>query len=243
MKNNIDLKEFLDNKSVVIIGPASCVLKNKNGSFIDSFDVVVRVNRGVEPTDTYPEYIGQRCDLLYNCLYEHPDNGGIIDLKYFSKKGVKSIIYHPKVSFQGVATNSPPDGMAKGALNKIQNSKYSSHMIDYQFYNSISKQTKCRPNTGYIAIHHLLSYNIKTLFITGYTFYMDKFMSGYKDHVDKDEFNDKCFHSKRHNQKNLFNHLKECRQKDSRIQCDKYLSRILELENLDKSKSSDIFKD
>ena len=116
-------------------------------------------------------------------------------------------------------------------------------MIDYKFYNSISKKTNCRPNTGYIAIHHLLSYNIKNLFITGYTFYMDTFMAGYKDHVDKDAFNDKCFNSKRHNQMNLFNHLKECRQNDARIKCDKYLNRILDLHELDRSKSADIFRD
>ena len=39
-------------------------------------------------------------------------------------------------------------------------------MIDYNFYNSISSQINCRPNTGFIALFDLLNRGIKELYIT-----------------------------------------------------------------------------
>jgi hypothetical protein len=229
-------------KRVVIVGPASSILKNDNGDFIDNFDIIVRVNRGIEPIENFSKSIGSRTDILYNCLLEHPDNGGLIDVDFLKKNNVKCVVYHPEVSFGGLATsNKPPHG--HNALLKLENAKMPSFMIDYIFYNSISSQVNCRPNTGYIALHHLLSFNIKELYITGFTFYMDEFMDGYKDHVDKNAFREKCFISKRHNQENLFNHLKLCVKNDKRIKCDKYLDKILQLEKLDKTKSNLIFND
>ena len=237
--NNSKLAAMLKNKRVVIVGPAECALKDKNGEFIDNFDLVVRVNRGIEPTDNFSEYIGKRTDLLYNCLYEHPDNGGILNIDYLKSKQVKFIIYHPEVSYQGIAIDSDPlNDKSKGALSKIKKSNYNNHRIDYKFYNSISSQVKCRPNTGFIALFHLLSFDIKELYITGYTFYLDNFMHGYKDHVDKTKFKEKCFKSERHNQKNLWKFLKEQKTKDSRIKTDKYLERILSLNNLNDNKET-----
>jgi hypothetical protein len=226
------LSKFLKNKKIIIVGPSASSLINKNGNFFDSFDIVIRVNRGVEPTKLYPEFIGKRTDILYNCMLEKPDNGGIIDVELLKNNNVKYVIYHPDVSFEGICVNRPPKTLNMNTINKLHSNNINTQMIDSNFYNSISKQVNCRPNTGFIALFHLLSFDIKELYITGYTFYLDGFMNGYKDHVDKEQFRDKCFKSKRHNQKNLWKFLKEQKQKDSRIKTDKYLERILNLDNL-----------
>lgn len=226
------LSKLLKNKKIIIVGPSASTLINKNGNFIDSFDIVIRVNRGVEPTKLYSEFIGKRTDILYNCMLEKPDNGGIIDIQLLKDNNVKYIIYHPHVSFEGVCINKHPITLNMNTINNLHNNNINTQMIDPIFYNSISKQVNCRPNTGYIALFHLLSFDIKELYITGYTFYLDGFMDGYKDHVDKEKFRDKCFKSKRHNQYNLWKFLKEQKQKDSRIKTDKYLERILNLDNL-----------
>ena len=54
----MNLKDFLKDKKVILVGPSESLLKNKNKEFIESFDVIVRVNRGIEPTDKYGEYVG-----------------------------------------------------------------------------------------------------------------------------------------------------------------------------------------
>ena len=226
------LSKILKNKKVIIVGPSASTLINKNGNFIDSFDIVIRVNRGVEPTKLHSEFIGKRTDILYNCMLEKPDNGGIIDVQLLKDNNVKYIIYHPEVSFEGIGINKPPRTLNMNTVNNLHSNNINTQMIDPIFYNSISKQVSCRPNTGFIALFHLLSFDIKELYITGYTFYLDGFMSGYKDHVDKEKFRSKCFKSKRHNQRNLWKFLKEQKQKESRIKTDKYLERILSLDNL-----------
>ena len=39
-------EEYFVNKSVVIVGPSQSLKGSKQGEFIDSFDLVVRVNKG-----------------------------------------------------------------------------------------------------------------------------------------------------------------------------------------------------
>ena len=148
----MNLNDFLKNKKVILIGPSESLLKNKNKDFIESFDIVVRVNRGIEPTEKYSEFIGSRTDILYNCMLEHPDNGGPINVDYFSKKKLKYLVYHPEVSFQGKTTNKPPKHLNKDRLIELEKANIKTNMIDSNFYNSISSQVNCRPNTGYIAI-------------------------------------------------------------------------------------------
>ena len=111
----------------------------------------------------------------------------------------------------------------------------------FEFYNKISSQVKCRPNTGYIAIFDLLNYDVKELYITGFTFYLDKFMPGYKDQVDKEEFNNKCFTSQRHNQKNLWEFLKKSYAENSKLKVDPYLHKILGLTELKNDPETKLF--
>lgn len=225
-----ELKEYLKNKRVIIIGPSNSLLKKKNREFIDSFDVVVRVNRGIEPIKSYSEYIGTRTDILYNCLLEHPDNGGIIDIEFLKNNNLKYFVFHPEVSYEGQAINKIPGHINMKTLQNL-NKNFKLEMIDYNKYNTISKQVKCRPNTGFIAIFDLLSYDIKELYITGYTFYLDGFMKDYKKHT-KEDFTKKCFNSKRHIQENMFQFLKSNKNKNNKIKTDEVLTQILELKNL-----------
>ena len=65
MKQNQDYLNFLKDKKVIIVGPAESLLERGDGQFIDSFDVVVRVNRGIEPTLKNNDKLGTRTDILY----------------------------------------------------------------------------------------------------------------------------------------------------------------------------------
>jgi hypothetical protein len=233
MKQNKDYLNFLKDKRVIIVGPAKSLLERGNGKFIDSFDVVVRVNRGIEPTMKFSDKIGSRTDILYNCMLEKEDNGGKIDLNLLKLKQVKFVSYHSQVSYQGKAEPNKPHHLDNSKL-LIMNSFLETHMIDYNFYNSISSQVNCRPNTGFIAIFDLLFHEVKELYITGYTFYMDGFMTGYKDHLN-DEFINRAYTSKRHVQKNLFQYLKKNAKEDNRIKTDPILTKILTLDNLKKN--------
>ena len=74
--NNKKFNSYLKNKRVALVGPANYLSEFEMGELINSKDIVVRLNRGMELVAANKKYIGSRTDILYNCLIEHPDNGG-----------------------------------------------------------------------------------------------------------------------------------------------------------------------
>ena len=82
---------FIEGKNVAIVGPASYLLDLNIGDYIDSFDIVLRINRGLELIPAYSQQLGTRTDILYHCLLESPDNGGTIDINFYKKNGFKEI--------------------------------------------------------------------------------------------------------------------------------------------------------
>ena len=59
--NLTQVKDFIANKRVAIVGNAESIFSKSNGSLIDQFDVVIRFNRGFI---TKPESQGTRTDIL-----------------------------------------------------------------------------------------------------------------------------------------------------------------------------------
>ena len=68
-----EYKNFLKDKRVAIVGPAKSVTFQKNGSFIDDFDIVVRIcnTEGSLDLSRHNEYIGTKTDVLYNVMDSH----------------------------------------------------------------------------------------------------------------------------------------------------------------------------
>ena len=72
--------EFLKNKSVALVGPAKYMSGSNYGVEIDSHDVVVRINRGIESIKSYGDDIGKRTDIYYSCLIETSQQTGKLDV-------------------------------------------------------------------------------------------------------------------------------------------------------------------
>ena len=92
-----------------------------------------------------------------------------------------------------------------------------------------------RANTGFAAIFDLLQYDLKELYITGFSFYLDSFFKGYKKGCQRNEkiFAEQCFKSVRHNQNNQWEYLKN-NKNDNRLSFDPVLMEILKLNKLDR---------
>ena len=84
------------------------------------------------------------------------------------------------------------------------------HIYDVKNYSILNNKIQCRANTGFSAIFDLLENEAKEIFITGFSFYLDSFVKGYKKGSNRSEkeFANECFNSKRHNQKNQWSFLK-----------------------------------
>lgn len=241
------MEKFVKNKKIIIVGPSRSTLTHLTKEFVDSHDIVVRVNASPDTTLIHGEKIGYRCDILYHCLNEDLGYGDVINTELLKKLNTKFLIHNPKL-VNKKAINCIPDGVDINKLN-ILSTFLNIKMIDTTFYNNFSNKINTRPNTGFIAIFHLLIYNPEEIYITGYTFSMDGYISGYKNdklikrnkkiyNYDITNIDLPAFNSKRHIKNNMVNFLKESIKNDKRIKVDNILKKILSLDNLNIDKET-----
>ena len=161
---------YLKGKRVAIVGPALSVEGSKNGSFIDSHDVVVRLNYA---NINNPKDSGTKTDIVYYDGSLH--NYGDLKLDYlvcaypktewfFEERCLKSVQY----------------------LSTLYNHKVVDSGIYTQLKNSLDKDNTVRPNTGLIAIVDLLQSELRSLFITGLDFYRSSYVKEHPDYGNTD---------------------------------------------------------
>lgn len=228
---------FLKNKRVIIVGPSESLLIHSTKEFIHSFDIIVRINDSVNTTLIHEQKIGNRCDILYHCLNEDMGYGGIINVELLKKINTQYIFYPPTCDMKEC------DQLKISNLKKFLKLQ----QININDWNLLSKKINTKPNLGFFAIFDLLMYDIKELFITGFTFSLDGYLPGYKDpkldgtyikwNFDryKKSIPEANLESVRHIRQNMFLYLKEyiIKNKDTRIKCDVILERILKLNKLE----------
>ena len=157
-----DFSTYLKNKRVIIVGPADYV---NDGEFIDSFDVVVRLNKGHNMIKDKSKY-GSRTDILYHCVSQHEENGGKIP----EDKNIKFIKFtFPKKNIFG-------GGETLDQIKMKNNYK----IVDEDKYINFEKEIKTMPNCGTTAIWDILNYNIKSLHITGFTLFQSNYSKLYR---------------------------------------------------------------
>jgi len=236
-KNIDNYLEYVSGKSVAIVGPAAYLSSIKIGSQIDSFDIVVRINRGMEILNN-KDVFGSRTDILYNCLIESPDNGGKIDIEFYKSNRISWVCTVPFSDYHGKCENNNLHLMVKKeTVDKICKS-FNFHIMDCVEYGKLNREIQCRSNTGFAAIFDIINHKAKEVFITGFSFYLDSFQDGYKSGCQRkeDEFAYQCFISNRHNQKNQWSYLKKVYNSLDNIKCDKVLDFILQMQELSREK-------
>ena len=84
--------EYLKNKRVVIVGPAPTMVDSKQHDIIESYDVVVRLNRALPILEKLKPDIGSRTDILYNCMNPSNECGGTIDIELLQRENIKVLV-------------------------------------------------------------------------------------------------------------------------------------------------------
>lgn len=167
-----DISSFYG-KRIAIIGGADSATKAHLGKYIDDFDIVVRVNRGVSLTGTLGEYIGTRTDILFSGLDEHPVTGcGKIEIKKWRANGVKKVYYtFYEPTFKPFLDNFLLKNRGRLPLFQVSKKDYDELKVNYKLY----------PTTGFSTIYHLLKADFKELYITGFTFFRTAHQIGYNN--------------------------------------------------------------
>ena len=237
----MNFQNLIEGKTVALVGPAAYMIGSSFGKEIDQCDIVVRINRSYESVEQHPEDIGTRTDILYSCLIEKPANAGELNLETFLQKGIKHICAPPASNMKGLSNETRFHNLVNTRKVLEINEKIPVRIVEHQFHNELALKVDCRPNTGFMAIYDLLRCVPKRLKIFGFSFYLDGFIEGVKEGVQEEQgltpeqFADKCFNSKRHVQKNMWQYAKETLPTSKEVVLDPILQKILNLEKLDRT--------
>jgi|TARA_A100001515_G_scaffold101758_1_gene82438 hypothetical protein len=154
-----DLNNIFEDKKIAIVGPSSEIENHGDAKFIDSYDVVVRIN----DARTDKKYRGMKTDVVYIDGNERISTVNNHSESYF-------VVSHPNSVWFAYRN--------QGTISHLNKNKCRYAVIDEKFYSDLSgvlndppMEKKVRPNTGCLALFHLLSFNIKELFIVGIDFY------------------------------------------------------------------------
>jgi len=172
-----DYNELLKDKKVIIVGPSPSLEGKGMGEYIDSFDLVVRINKAFPIEKGLESDIGSRTDIHYHCLHTHPACGGPVFYDEMKLENVfVSCPYGKYISpFHGDITRFEN-------INKKYNLPF--HILNSEYYLEIANMLGTRANSGTLTILDLLCYDVKELHITGFTWFRDGWRKSYKDHCE-----------------------------------------------------------
>ena len=170
-------ENWFKGKRVAIIGGADSAYKEKLGEYIDSFDVVVRINNGVRVIDKYHEYVGKRTDFLFHSFYTEEDEGkSPIEVDLWRNKNVKNLIFSYSIEFLDYGRKYSNNFM------KVTKGKYNYSCVNYkQTLENRELVYPTNPTTGIIAINTIMACHPKLIYITGITFFRTPHLSDYRD--------------------------------------------------------------
>lgn len=214
------LAEMVTNKRVIILGPAPSIT-NFTPEFVEEYDVVVRVNKSVPVPDDIARHTGTRTDILYCCFSEsqiEPDPL-VVHPDVWKDHGVKLVVCPFPRKFKWMDhCYAKWDARNVGLPLEI--------MSDSD-YDILAACSKCRPNTGFAAIWHLLRYPITELYIAGFTFYRQGYHPSYRRY-NEEQIMDWLKRAGVHDPDAQLKYFYSMWQHDSRIFVDSALLKILQ---------------
>jgi len=169
-----ELAKLIEGKRIAYVCPSPHLRGMKMGEYIDSHDLVVRVNQSFEmPEEDWEDY-GKRTDILMNCLNIHKIKALRDGIEF--ARTLKYIVC-PMVSMWDIQrvhdfldeVGTPWHNVCDGYLFKV------------------FKEVGTTCNTGLMGIITLLNYDVKEVYVTGMTFFnMNNFGEVYYDKYHKE---------------------------------------------------------
>jgi len=176
-------EDWFKDKRVAIVGGADSVLKERKGDYIDGFDVVVRINKGIDVIDQQKEFVGTKTDFLFHAFFDNINDIGRspITIDLWKKHNVKNLIYSSNHTCSKKAMYN--------FLNFVRktNAKYRCTELTPELYHKNNEAiAPFWPTTGFIAINTVVNCNPKELYITGITFFKTPHNTAYRSESIED---------------------------------------------------------
>jgi hypothetical protein len=214
---------LVKNKKVIVVGPSRTVQECNLGKFIDSFDVIIRLNKSLPIPPNLYEHIGSRTDILYNSLNQtdYPGENNINPI-FIKNNNVKYLrCPYPPIE--------PFKYDIKMFLSRNRNIVSFGH-IDLDYYRKLRYSLGTRPYTGTCAIADLLHCQAKEVFVMGIDFYTYGYARHYRN-ISKRKL-EKLRNNNIHKRKPQIDLMRRFYLLDTRLIVDNILDKIL-LEDYD----------
>ena len=193
--------DFLDNlytnKKVAIVGPAATMVGSGLGEYIDSFDTVIRLNRSIPVNPELKDDIGTKVDVLYHTLAKLSKKTSIVEhmsIDAYERANLKALVVSMVLNNHRLADlRVYYDNNFKDDVERIPTRTINDFIIELK--RKMGDTPKNGPNTGLIAIEHVLTYPVKKLFLCGFDFYDTYYYDGYggvDDRKRKKSWINKC---------------------------------------------------
>ena len=156
-------------KTVAIVGPSSCVVGSGFGKAIESHDLVARINHQWPIKKELENDLGSRMDLLFHCC------NGDFPIRRMFVAGFESV--------QHICFENNTD--AEELRRHCQSMKIPTENLSWR-YRALTAELGTPPNTGLVAICHLLDLPIVRLGLFGITFFKESYYHGYLGDGAKD---------------------------------------------------------
>lgn len=208
---------YIKNKKVVVVGPAPSIIGSNQGEEIDSYDIVVRINKALPIPENLKQDIGNKTNVLFNCLNISPDNGGYLHIPMLMQK--LDWIASP------YAAVPPFDGDIRRFNDQLAD-RIPFFIPDISWYLNIEKEMGTRPNSGILAILCCANFEPSELYVTGFTFFKGGYYKEYRQLNEQQVMHRMAQHGN-HRQEPQIEFFKKYVATKSFIKMDKDLIKIL----------------
>ena len=228
-----ELSNLLDNKDIILVGPAPNIKGKGMGEFIDSFDVVIRPGQLTKiPQSEILDY-GSKTTIISQSFNIWEKKIALENIDF-----LKTLDYVIGCMVCCYECHEYDNFVRKLTDNNIKVHKPNDRYI-YKLFNDVGTTLSCGISTLLI----LLNYNVKSIYITGMDFYnMGKYGKVYRDdyfdtvtlnsmghlrHNDEKTINPSQARVDLHDQLSQIEYLKELIKIEKRIILDDYLKENL----------------
>lgn len=206
--------KLVEGKTVALVGPADTLRGQGMGAFIDSHDIVVRLNHALPLPDALKPDVGTRTDILYHNLNPKKQRFRRSDVARMGRDGVKWVVF----------THPARRARYRRRLRRFR--KVSRGLVRLRAI-PLAVKKRLRPhvgsaNGGLIAVVDLLRFPIKRLYVTGFSFYETGYLNypKYRRSFIRNALN-------HHNQRRHKAYMARLLRRESRLAVDPFIEQIL----------------
>lgn len=162
--------QFLEEKRVALIGPSQSIEGTLKGELIDSYDVIVRMIRPRRDTALVPKRLEKDIGTITHVIYSNFDD--VILTRDYLRSLVKQRVKYlnsTRPIGDHYKDQLKEEGLFFCDVTPTKHEKW-------------TQELRSGPHSGFCVLLDLLSYNIKELYILGYSFYKDAVIEEWVSH-------------------------------------------------------------